>query len=1240
MKTKQIFVCVTFMLAQAFIVHAQGTDSGTEGLDFELINNNTAYRVRSGAVSGGEIRIPEYYNGKPVTEIGGADDDTGAFERTSVTAIHIPLTVTTIGRFAFYECDGLVTVTFADGSRLETIGNSAFSRCESLAGITIPANVTVIGSYAFSRCYNIATVTFADGSLLATISNDAFADCGNLTGIEIPATVTIIGNSAFWQCRNITAINIPAGVKEISSQTFEDCIKLITIEIPASVTEVESSAISGCTGLASIIVDEGNPKYASLDGILYNKAKTEIIFIPQRISGNIIIPAGITEIDNQAFSGRTSLETVTFAEGSQLETIGNDAFSECGGLVTVIFAESSRLEKISNYAFYQCKNLTSITIPASVTTIGDRTFTGCTSLTSIKVDDNNPHYAGENGILYNKEKSVVIAYPAASGAVTIPERVTTIGNSAFWGCTSLVTVIFAEGSQLETIGNYAFLGCRSLTTVTFAEGSQLETIGNSAFSWCESLTSITIPASVTSIGDSTFYSCSSLRNIIIDNDSVTFTSYDNNWGTRFSADNLSVTFKKNPGNYAFYKCTRLTSITITESVTTIGGDAFSGCSNLTGITIPASVTSIGNRAFSSCTSLASIIVDEGNSNYASLDGILYNKGKTEIIFIPLRISGNIIIPAGLTEIGNQAFSSRTSLTGIAIPASVTSIGNRAFSSCTSLTGITIPASVTSIGYEAFSSCTSLTSITVDTGNPNYASEGGILYNKTKITLIQAPEGINSNVTIPASVTFIGSGAFNGCTSLAGVTIPTSVRYIGDSAFSGCESLTSITIPESVTSIGKYTFYGCSSLRNIIIDNDKVTFDSYDNNWGTRFSADNLSVTFMKNPGNYAFYRCTRLTSITISTSVTSIGDSAFNGCSRLTSITIPENVTSIGESAFSGCSSLTSITIPASVTSIGNRAFSSCISLTSITVDAGNPNYTSEGGILYNIEKTIILTFPSASGSIVIPAGVTSIGGGAFSGCSNLATVTFAEGSQLEIISNRAFYQCKSLTSITIPASVTTIGDRMFTGCTSLTSIKVDENNPHYAGEGEILYNKEKNVVIAYPAASGTVTIPARVTAIGNSAFYDCTSLTTVTFSEGSLLETISNYAFSYCTSLTSITIPAGVTSIGGGAFSGCRNLATVTFSEGSQLGTISSDAFSYCTSLAGITIPASVTSIGYEVFYQCSKLAEVICLPTTPPTLGGTKSFQYTPGTIQIKVSAVSVASYKTAKNWNSYVSRISAIE
>ena len=366
----------------------------------------------------------------------------------------------------------------------------------------------------------------------------------------------------------------------------------------------------------------------------------------------------------------------------------------------------------------------------------------------------------------------------------------------------------------------------------------------------------------------------------------------------------------------------------------------------------------------------------------------------------------VVIRNGVTSIGDGAFKGCTGLTSVTIPDSVTSIGNGAFDSCTRLTSITIPDSVTSIGDSAFHGCTGLTSITI----PDSVTWIGD-------SAFHGCTGLTS-ITIPDSVTWIGDSAFHGCAGLTSVTIPDSVTIIGRHAFEGCTGLTSITIPDSVTRIGESAFDGCTGLASITVSGGNKTFDSRNNCNGIIETATNTLISGCKNTdipdsvtriGGGAFYGCTGLASITIPDSVTSIGASAFWDCTGLTSITIPDSVTSIGYWAFYGCTGLTSITIPDSVTSIGNGAFDGCTGLASITVSGGNKTFDSRNncnGIIETATNTLI----SGCKNTDIPDSVTRIGGGAFYGCTGLA-------------------------SITIPDSVTSIGASAFWDCTRLTSV-------------------------------------------------------------------------------------------------------------------------------------------------------------------------------------------------------------
>ena len=501
--------------------------------------------------------------------------------------------------------------------------------------------------------------------------------------------------------------------------------------------------------------------------------------------------------------------------------------------------------------------------------------------------------------------------------------------------------------------------------------------------------------SVTSIGYCAFYNCSSLASIMLP-DGVT-----------------SI------GDWAFNFCTSLTSITIPNGVTSIGDYAFYCCTSLTSITLPESVKEIGSSAFFGCASLTAINVATENQNYVSVNGVLYNIDKTTIICYPAGKKGNnynildsvtgigkyafngctnltsITIPDGVTEIGNYAFEGCTGLTSVTLPGSVTSIGTMAFIRCASLTSITIPDKVASIGDCPFLGCTSLVSINVATGNQNYVSVNGVLYNKDKTELICYPaEKKGNNYKILDGVTRILGDAFRNCTNLTSITIPNSVAYIGDFTFDGCTNLTSITIPDSVTRIGDYAFRGCTSLKAINVATDNQNYVSVS------------GVLYKKNQydKNITALIC-------------------YPAEKKDKNYTIPDGVKSIYGYAFSYCTSLVSITIPDSVTWISSDiVFSGCTSLTMINVATENRNYVSVNGVLYNNDKTELICYPAGKKDkdYNIIDGVTSIYREAFSGCTNLKSVTIP--GSLTSIDSMDFYLCTSLTSITIPDSVTEIG--------------------------------------------------------------------------------------------------------------------------------------------------------------------------------------------------------------------------
>ena len=641
--------------------------------------------------------------------------------------------VTSIGEGSFYRIEGLQHVTIENG--VSIIGKSAFSNCVSIEQITLPDSIISIGSRAFAACKSLSTLVIPES--VKIIEEGAFYDCISLKSFQIPRSVKAIGKYAFTNCRSLTHITIPDSVTDLGESAFSQCNSLESVILGKGITAIEPNTFTSCFNLKTVQFGEN-----------------------------------IKEIRREAFLDCRHLESCTLPDG--LTAIGTYAFAKCQGLTHLNIPDE--VTDIGRLAFYSCHSLKSISL-SDKASLGEYALLNCVRLESIVVSEGNPYYSSWDDVMFNKDKTILLHYPAMKPGATYdcPEGVLIIGEDAFSQAANLTEIYLPN-------------------TVT--------TIESGAFNTCPKLETISIPDSVTRIGAFSFSYSAYYKN-------------KDNWdgNVLYIGNHLVTAENVIKGAY-----------TIKEGTKTIADEAFSECVYLEGVILPDSVVSIGESAFFRCNSLKSVILGE---NVTTICDRAFN-----LCYSLSKFNFNDKV----TTIGDAAFDGCRSLKGIVFPGTLTHIGYAAFTSC-GFVSITIPANITDIGKIAFSGCKNLMSISVDTRNPSYCDVGGILFDKSKTTLIQYPQArTDQNYSVPEGIVTIDRNAFINCENLIDIAFPDTLKVIEKTAFSDCASLKSINIPDSITVIQNSAFEGCSQLQEITLPAKVIEIGAFVF-YGTKYFAD-------------------------------------------------------------------------------------------------------------------------------------------------------------------------------------------------------------------------------------------------------------------------------------------------------------------------------------------------------------------------------------------------------------------
>ena len=1054
------------------------------------------------------VNTPWFSHGDSVKALVIANGVTGigkhAFSAlNNLISVEIPDSVTRIGAYAFFCSTGLADVNIPN--RVTSIGEYAFSHCSGLTGMRIPDSVTSIGDYAFDGCTGLTVLEISNS--ITSIGVYTFGSCTGLTSVEIPGSVTELDAYAFYGCENLTSVTIPDSVKTIGTFAFLGCRSLTSITIPGSVTYIGEKVFQSCANLREITFEGDAP-------VFDKNAFFNVIIKAYYPASNATWTADV----RQNYGSRiTWVPYGTIASGN----CGDDLTWKIDADGTLIISGTGAMYDYdasgSIIPWHDHKGqIKSVVIQRGVTGIASSTFSGCTNLTEIVVDEENPNYSNDLfGVLFNQDKTTLICCPGGkAGSYEIPASVTGTDAFAFAGCTKLTDITFLGNapsfggsdvfSQVTATAHYPgnnqtwtldvlrdYGG--TITWAAYGENAQFIAVGSCGMNLTWTLAAngiLTISgngAMVNFAADQTpWYSYrDSIKSVVVDSGITSI------------------------GRYAFAFCVNLTQVTIGNSVTDIGNSAFLSCTSLSSITIPNSVKTIGTNAFETCTSLTTVT-----------------------------------IPDSVTSIDSSAFAYCSGLTSVTIPDSVIVIGNYAFSNCTGLASVTIPDSVTVIGYGTFRGCSSL-----------------------------------SGVTIPNSITDISNFAFENCASLTNVTIPASVTDIGNYAFCGCTGLKEITFEGNAPNLGDQVFGDVTATAYYPADNNTWTEDVLQNysgvitwvpygdessdtnsgkcgdnvNWkyedgtltisgtGKMYDYDSndrspwynyrnsVKAVIIENEvtsiGNSAFFNCNNLTSVTTGDGVTSIGYLAFEGCEALSEVVIGDRVTSIGSLAFAGCHGLSKVTMGTSVASIGDGAFSSVGNFGEIIFTGNAPSIPSGafdfavGTIYYPADNTTwtanimqdygqgpITWVPYQNGPAVIASGkcganltwkLTEDGVLTISGTGPMDDFMQDPWQYPYVYPTWIDYAYDSIKSVVIEDGVTSIGNWAFAHCYTMTSIDISNT----------------------------------VTTIGTEAFWE-SGLTSVDIPNS--VTSIGDYAFIYCAKLENVTVGKGVTSIGEGAFFCC----------------------------------------------------------------------------------------------------------
>jgi len=1007
----------------------------------------------------------------------------------------------------------------------------------------------------------ILSVVIAEG--VTSVGSWAFAVCTKMTDISLPDSMASFGERAFSGCTSLTSVEIPSQTT-IYDYTFSGCDSLTQVEIPNGVSTIGNNAFYGA-GLTSVV-----------------------------------IPDSVIEIKNNAFQ-KSDLEEVTISSGVRL--LYETCFADCANLTTVWFTGNAPSAGASNVfsdspvtAYYPAGNET-WTESAMACISRDATWKAyCTA----------DHNYGEG----------VVTEPACTEQGYTTYTCTLCGDSYEDDYVDPVGHSF-EGDVCGSCGEslYPITGAcgENLTWSLSADGTlTISGSGDMAdyvdyepapwWDYRENITSVVLEAGITSVGEFAFYSC-------------------------YNVTSISLGSVTEIGVYAFAECAALRNLVIPDSVVTVGNYAFQSCTGLETATVGTGVTNVGNCAFAYCAGLKEITFAgeaptlDANAFYDTVTTVRYP------VFVSWEDVKDQNYGGTLTWLAYDPYGCIHEYETVVTEPTCTDQGYTTYT-CTLCGESYVDDHVDATGKHTYEDgiCTvcgashypitgtcgeNLTWTLTEDGTLTISGEGDM---ENYSSVVESPWWCDysdqiTKLLVQPGVTAIGDWAFGGCHNLTAVTIPDSVTRIGNRAFSGCYNLPAVTIPNSVTTIGEFAFNDCTKFNSITIPNSVISI------------------------GDYAFSSCPDLTTVQLSAKLTAIPNGLFDNCRQLSNVTLPDTVTSIGACAFYDCTSLTSITIPATVEIIGDYGFTNCRNLSEITFAGDAPKFGSE-------------VFRSVNAVAYYPYGNdtwTAHLGSQYSGTITWTPYCADEHSYEAVVTEptcteRGYttYTCTFCGDSYADDYVDATGEHTYedgicTGCgaslypitgicgENLTWVLTEDGTLTISGTGDMndyTYSAPAPWY-AYVEQIVAVVVEEGVTSLGNSAFYNCYNIASVSLNSD--LVEIGDWVFWNINEMTTLVIPDSVTKLGQHVFDDCDKLSHVTLGSGittipqyafqmnpamesfvvpDTVKVIESMAFAECWNLKSLELGTGVTNINSSAFQNCNKLTQIV-FRGDAPTMG-----------------------------------------